>query len=502
MVQLAAAIEVMAMQGGAASVAADPGVASASVGLTPDLKKRIEIMAEHVSKNGTDFESTVRLKSGGNPSFGFLFDGEGSRYYAALVKALRSAVSVQLSSPGSAGGAANNAELTRLVRKWQEPMVAALKPEQERQLTEIVASLEKIASRDAISKGRQWFEHNAPYAPSIGGHLMKRIVFLPTCAHRLHVLFLVHDVLQTEMANKEAGGRLLLVGLKPFLIWMLRPSFQLAQSTSPDGDETVKILKLLSLWTDLGAITVREAEEMRQLTTARELPANTPQPGVPASALAMLAGPPVLGSSGYDVQDELRRATFEVQSMQQRAAALGTMARGTAGPLSGLPSGFRPGPLPAPQTNFTVFGPGSQTPETIPVGLMASMLKQVSQRGKDLHTAFVPYKPLDPLYTPQNVPPQGPPTESLLQRLRMYYENIGENADEKLRPFQDVGNAVGAALPQILALAAPPPVLALTAPPVVSAGGFSQVAPPRSRSRSRSRSPRAKAAAAAIALTS
>ena len=40
--------------------------AAFAVGLAPDLKQRVEIMAEHVSKNGQEFENTVRSKNAQN----------------------------------------------------------------------------------------------------------------------------------------------------------------------------------------------------------------------------------------------------------------------------------------------------------------------------------------------------------------------------------------------------------------------------------------------------
>eukprot|EP00438_Fugacium_kawagutii_P032151 Skav231569 [mRNA] locus=scaffold481:193160:204956:- [translate_table: standard] len=77
-----------------------------------------------------------------------------------------------------------------------------------------------------------------------------------------------------------------------------------------------------------------------------------------------------------------------------------------------------PGPLQGPAEN----------PESVPVGVMSSMLKQVSRRGKDLHAAFVPYRPLDPLYTPQTLPPLPPPNARLLERLAQFYRVVGDAA--------------------------------------------------------------------------
>ena len=69
-------------------------------------------------------------------------------------------------------------------------------------------------------------------------------------------------------------------------------------------------------------------------------------------------------------------------------------------------------------------GAATENPESVPVGVMSSMLKQVSRRGKDLHAAFVPYRPLDPFYTPQNLPPLPAPSARILERLSQYYRLV------------------------------------------------------------------------------
>uniref|UniRef100_A0A0G4H858 SURP motif domain-containing protein n=1 Tax=Chromera velia CCMP2878 TaxID=1169474 RepID=A0A0G4H858_9ALVE len=65
-----------------------------------------------------------------------------------------------------------------------------------------------------------------------------------------------------------------------------------------------------------------------------------------------------------------------------------------------------------------------QTPESVPVGVMATMLREMSKRGKNLQTAFVPYRPLDPLLTPQSSPPYEPPSELQLERLADFFEDL------------------------------------------------------------------------------
>jgi len=53
--------------------------------LAPDLRKRIEIMADHIARNGSDFEATVKQKNVNNPQFAFLYNGEGSEYYQQVL---------------------------------------------------------------------------------------------------------------------------------------------------------------------------------------------------------------------------------------------------------------------------------------------------------------------------------------------------------------------------------------------------------------------------------
>eukprot|EP00439_Symbiodinium_sp_Y106_P056783 s3839_g7.t11 len=57
---------------------------------------------------------------------------------------------------------------------------------------------------------------------------------------------------------------------------------------------------------------------------------------------------------------------------------------------------------------------GVQTPETVPVGVLASMLAGVSQAQGG---RFVRYKPLDPAMTPQALPAMEVPTPQLLAKV-------------------------------------------------------------------------------------
>ncbi|KAL0553236.1 hypothetical protein IC582_007125 [Cucumis melo] len=47
----------------------------------PKLQKRIDKLVEYIIKNGPEFESMIREKQQDNPTYGFLFGGEGKGYY-------------------------------------------------------------------------------------------------------------------------------------------------------------------------------------------------------------------------------------------------------------------------------------------------------------------------------------------------------------------------------------------------------------------------------------
>lgn len=404
--------------------------AAAAVGLAPDLKKRVEIMAEHVAKNGQDFENTVRGKNANNPQFQFLTGGEGSEYYQALLAAHRG------STDGTpAPDATSDGDLSELMKRWPTPEIMRLSPEHDRQLTEILNSLERSSSREAITNGRAWVEAHADLAPAIASNMMKRVVFLSSSLHRLHVLYLLHDIFIHE-AQRLDTLRPLTYAFKPCLVWIVRPTYQIAQSVMPESEGCAKIRKLLSMWVEKKVLSSQEADEIAVLMAANDLPSPPPgrllqQVGV---QMGMTASQMTPGSHGSHLVGSILGA------LNPGAAVPG--ARPPVAPAGEAPSpcqalvplatpGRPPGLVPAvpavPLVPGALPGP-AENPESVPVGVMSSMLKQVSRRGKDLHAAFVPYRPLDPLYTPQTLPPLPPPNSRLLERLAQFYRVVGDAA--------------------------------------------------------------------------
>merc|ERR1719229_1299807 len=68
---------------------------------------------------------------------------------------------------------------------------------------------------------------------------------------------------------------------------------------------------------------------------------------------------------------------------------------------------------------------GKQTPETLPVGVLATMLMHAMRRVGRAN--FLPYRPLDPAHTPQMLPPMEVPTQRLLERVEDFYLDLKDD---------------------------------------------------------------------------
>merc|ERR1719401_735956 len=90
-------------------------------------------------------------------------------------------------------------------------------------------------------------------------------------------------------------------------------------------------------------------------------------------------------------------------------------------PMPGL-RGYRPHML---QPQFA----GKQTPETVPVGVLATMLLQSRLHGKG--SEFTPYKPLNSALTPQMLPPMEVPTQRLIERIEDFYQDLRDEDREE-----------------------------------------------------------------------
>merc|ERR1719401_1915180 len=94
----------------------------------------------------------------------------------------------------------------------------------------------------------------------------------------------------------------------------------------------------------------------------------------------------------------------------------------------GLMPGQMPGMGAMPTPRLQGYRPllphmvGKQTPETVPVGVLATMMMHAVRRVGRAN--FVAYRPLDTSLTPQMLPPMEVPTQRLLERVEDFYQDI------------------------------------------------------------------------------
>jgi len=257
----------------------------------------------------------------------------------------------------------------------------------------------------------------------------------------------------------------LIRGFKPHLVWILRPCYLLAKGAG--AEEGAKVLRLLQLWVERSILTHQESEEMRVLITAAEIPGagqaapqqqhrpamrppvmRPPGPnlgggfaqGGPAASSAMpgmmAGGMPGIRPVGIQPQMGMQQMMHQQrapspfqQMMHQQQVRQGVMPAGQL-VMPSIPGivgmqqfaarpmlqGYRP--------QMLKMTGGKQTPETVPVGVMATMLRQAMRRTREGRQQFVPYKPLESQFTPQMLPPVEVPTPRLMDRVQDFYEDL------------------------------------------------------------------------------
>eukprot|EP01071_Lankesteria_metandrocarpae_P012524 Lankesteria_metandrocarpae@DN6002_c0_g1_i1.p1 len=298
-------------------------------------------------------------------------------------------------------------------------------------------------------------------------------------SEKLHMLYLIHDLLLSEASTNStanlnnnssiaggtsgntATGKLFIPAFKPYLVWCLRACFQAALIDDTTGQplsaadampRLKKTVHTLKLWTQLSIVDSDEEDEMLAIARA------------PPSELAHLTTTITAASGGGQQQQQPMIMGRRTKSRFDQGAAPNATVPGAMPAMSpaavalqqhmhqhfssptGPPSAFlnpvqmhmlgtqlmhMPGTEQAPCVIGVpaAIDPNLLTPEKVPVGLMATMLKQISKRGKNLQAAFVPYRPLDAAMTPQSLPPIEPPTDYLSERIADFYDELKDEDD-------------------------------------------------------------------------
>ncbi|KAF8823103.1 zinc knuckle domain-containing protein [Cardiosporidium cionae] len=468
-----------------------------------ELVNIIHRVAEYCATNA-EMEEYVRQNNGHEHKFRFLVGGEGSDYFRWVLYCYNMGIDPTKKEPSNeetsnaAPAAASTASespssnLVSLLMRYQEPtkVIPPLSEELEKELDDVLSSLEHQATADGIRTARHWVEVNCNVmetAKQVAFAMLKKMETVDNFTQRLHLLYVIHDVLQNEALNKEAETHYLEV-FKPYLVWLLRPAYQLAIQLQDSSEE--KVTRILKLWLDRNIITETEQREMTTLMEVTTLPSGQTDatksstkrrsrfdqgpggivtkaappvmeklpllpspiplsPAMTAVAYGNLSGYPLplqvpqgaplqtsqfcslLGGPPHSLHSGILpiASQFPVQSPHQSILPSPFHSHSSPEMLNTVPLPPHGMPL-TPSSGFDKLPETlSLTPEKIPVGLMSTMLKMLSKRGKNMQTAFVPYKPLDGLSTPQTLPPVEPPSENLLERLDIFYDELQDEED-------------------------------------------------------------------------
>ena len=218
-----------------AAAAAPPAIA-----LPPcdgETHNTVDKTATYVARNGKRFEDMVRQREGANPKFSFLHElGEGGPYFKWKVYCCQQGFS---------------AEDQEAFLREAFPMPPP--PEQENFFS-MLASLS--GSKEHIRALRSWIVAQAESAGCIHWvceHLRHKILSKSDFAARLHVIYVVNDVLHAFLKRRgePQEGQLLPVDpmcekMSKHMVRLLQPTFQGESNTA----ERAKLHKVLGLWRD------------------------------------------------------------------------------------------------------------------------------------------------------------------------------------------------------------------------------------------------------------
>ncbi|KAL1494911.1 hypothetical protein ABEB36_010422 [Hypothenemus hampei] len=265
-----------------------------------DLRNIIDKLAQFVARNGPEFEQMTKNKQKGNPKFQFLYGGEYFNYYQYKVSSEQAIVKQQQQQqllPPPLSGTESNAwnpspvtlppqqqsiEIEHLSQqqdalreqiKQSEQNLSAqhnvLMQQQQATIETAVAKCEAVdlqnaaeecaidlnelntilqpiidsCTKDSISNGKSWFLQHATTkqkANCIVQCLLYKVLQLSTFPQKLHVIYLVNDLLH-HSARKNACD------LKDALEVAVVPMFCNADIMATD-EQKLKLEKLVKLW--------------------------------------------------------------------------------------------------------------------------------------------------------------------------------------------------------------------------------------------------------------
>ncbi|KAK7378898.1 hypothetical protein VNO80_04347 [Phaseolus coccineus] len=251
----------------------------------PELHKRIDKLVEYAVKNGPDFEAMICEKQRDNPSYSFLFGGEGHGYYryklwlstrppggpfnapfpSSSMPMIHPPPNPMMnpsplnaspmnpagigSSPSMLGpppfqqfydqqhhhqhpqsfGLPGRPEYDQSSKSFKGPS-GPLPSDVAMELSNVLSNLN--GTKESIKGAKLWFMQRSPFAPALAEALRDRVFALDEVERQLHIIYLANDILFDSLNRRTNSNELdsEALALKPVLGSMLARIYHNPQS--------------------------------------------------------------------------------------------------------------------------------------------------------------------------------------------------------------------------------------------------------------------------------
>ncbi|XP_027350223.1 calcium homeostasis endoplasmic reticulum protein isoform X2 [Abrus precatorius] len=432
----------------------------------PELHKRIDKLVEYSVKNGPDFEAMICEKQRDNPSYSFLFGGEGHGYYryklwlstrpaggpfnapfpSSSMAMMHPPPNPMMnpsplnaspmnpagigSSPSMLGpppfqqfydqqhhhqhpqsfglhGRTEYDQSSKSFKGFSGPLPSDVAME----LSNVLNNLN--GTKESIKGAKLWFMQRSPFAPALAEALRDRVFALDEVERQLHIIYLANDILFDSLNRRTSGHDLdgEALAFKPVLGSMLARIYHNPQSNE---EYRKRLHQMVEFWAS------KEVYDQETITSLKSEMVGGPQTNSFTGVSKDLSSASAESGADQDRPDKHAPPTpLAAQQFLPNSAPPSAFPGSLAIPSSVQPANQPPGAhiLPPPSS-----GTSEQLPPypLFPPGLIPGMVRKM-QVGSG-----VPYSPLSPLDIPTMIPPSTVPPSEILQRVSKFFKEIGE----------------------------------------------------------------------------
>nr|XP_043623838.1 calcium homeostasis endoplasmic reticulum protein [Erigeron canadensis]XP_043623839.1 calcium homeostasis endoplasmic reticulum protein [Erigeron canadensis] len=425
----------------------------------PEQQKCIDKLVEYAVKNGPEFEAMIREKQKDNPSYSFLFGGEGHGYYryklwlaarppagmfnqppfpAASVNMLHNSNPMMnqppLNAPHLAAGPGGHQMHQHLYpphfeqqqHQHPQPFVGHGRPEFDQasrpfkglsgplpsdvasEMNNVLNSL--TGTKESIKGAKMWFMQRSPFAPAMAEALRDRIYTLDDPERQLHIIYLANDILFDSLQRRanphEMDNEAL--AFRHVLGSMLARIYH--NPLNKDENQS-RLQKIVQFW---ASKEVYDPETIRLLENEM------------LSVPPVASFPPIKNDTAQGHQQQVWQPDkqgmlpkFPDQEHHDRQV----LPQSTPPmPSAGYGAPVQP-PTQQPPPNLLPPPVGSEKLPPYPLfppGLIPGMVRKM-QIGSG-----VPYSPMSPLDIPTVIPPSTLSQSEVLEKVSKFFKDIGE----------------------------------------------------------------------------